>query len=141
MSRRPQIAVDTSVAVPLVVQTHAAHRAVTDWAAAFEVVLSGHVAVETYAVLTRLPGEARVQPADAIAIMAHDFTRVITLPESLAATAHEVLAASGVSGGATYDGLVALAAREHGLTLVTRDARARSTYERLGVAVQIVLDG
>jgi len=43
-------------------------------------------------------------------------------------------------GDATYDGLVALAAREHGAILVTRDARARSTYEALGVGTEVLVD-
>lgn len=37
--------------------------------------------------------------------------------------------------GATYDGLVALEAAAHGKRLLTLDQRARSTYQRLGLAV------
>lgn len=44
----------------------------------------------------------------------------------------------GIAGGAVYDGLVALAAKEHGATLATRDARARGTYDAVGVKVIIV---
>lgn len=36
-----------------------------------------------------------------------------------------------------YDALVALAALEHGAVLATRDARARTTYERLGAQVVV----
>ena len=46
-------------------------------------------------------------------------------------------AGAGITGGGVYDGLVALAARDHGLPLVTRDARAVPTYRALGVAVQV----
>jgi predicted nucleic acid-binding protein len=53
--------------------------------------------------------------------------------------AHRELADNDVAGGATCDGLVALAARDHGAVLVTRDARARSTYETLGVAVEVLV--
>ena len=42
------------------------------------------------------------------------------------------LAAAGGSGGATYDGLIALTALEHDLELVSRDARAARTYRALG---------
>ncbi|MFT3855828.1 MAG: hypothetical protein QM733_24345 [Ilumatobacteraceae bacterium] len=49
-----------------------------------------------------------------------------------------MLADRGIAGGAAYDGLVALAARQHGVTRATRDARARSTYEALGVAVDLL---
>jgi predicted nucleic acid-binding protein len=43
------------------------------------------------------------------------------------------LAAAGVSGGATYDGLIALTALEHDLELLTRDGRAERTYRALDV--------
>jgi predicted nucleic acid-binding protein len=48
------------------------------------------------------------------------------------------LSGLGVAGGAVYDGLVALAAKEHGLALATRDARARGTYDAVGVDVILV---
>lgn len=47
------VVLDTSVAVPLLVTSHVAHRAVSG-------ALAGHALHETYAVLTRLPGDARV---------------------------------------------------------------------------------
>lgn len=48
-----------------------------------------------------------------------------------------MLADLGIAGGAVYDALVALAAQEHGATLATRDFRARETYVRIGVRVEI----
>jgi hypothetical protein len=39
--------------------------------------------------------------------------------------------------GAVYDALVALAAREHGARLATRDARAPGTYDAVSVEVII----
>ena len=50
----------------------------------------------------------------------------------------EVLSELGIAGGAAYDGLVALAAMEHGAELATRDQRARPTYERVGASVIVV---
>ena len=44
----------------------------------------------------------------------------------------------GIAGGAVYDALVALAAREHGAALATRDARARGTQDAVGVEVIVV---
>jgi predicted nucleic acid-binding protein len=64
----------------------------------------------------------------------------VVISVEVAQGAHRELARSGVAGGATYDGLVALAAREHGAVLVTRDARARSTYEALGVSVDVLAE-
>jgi hypothetical protein len=43
-----------------------------------------------------------------------------------------------MSGGAVYDALVGAAARQHRLTLISSDMRARPVYEALGVTVAIV---
>ncbi len=48
------------------------------------------------------------------------------------------LAAIGVTGGAVHDALVGQAAKDHGLPLATRDARARATYEALGLPVVLL---
>jgi predicted nucleic acid-binding protein len=79
------VAVDTSVAVPLLVRSHHDHTTVVRWWNGQEVTL-------------RL----------------------------------------GIAGGAVYDALVALAAKEHGAALATRDARARGTYDAVGVMVIVV---
>jgi hypothetical protein len=50
----------------------------------------------------------------------------------------DTLSRLGIAGGAVYDALVALAAKEHGPALATRDARPRSTYDGVGVAVIVV---
>ncbi len=54
---------------------------------------------------------------------------------------HRELARLGAAGGATYDGLVALAARDNHAVLATRDARAWSTYSAVGVNVEVISDG
>lgn len=45
------------------------------------------------------------------------------------------VALPGVSGGATYDGLVGATAAEAHLPLLTLDRRARRTYEAVGARV------
>ena len=60
------------------------------------------------------------------------------LSDPHAQTVHTTLSRLGIAGGAVYDGLVALAAKEHGVALATRDARARGTYDALGVKVLLV---
>ncbi len=102
--------------------------------------LSGHALAETYSVLTRLPGDARVRPEDAVALIDDNFPLRLALSLQPAQQSHRELALLGVAGGATYDGLVALAARDHGAVLATRDARARSTYESIGVQVELLTD-
>lgn len=131
------IGVDTSVAVPLLVQTHRAHAAVVRWWDQREVALSGHALAETYSVLTRLPGDLRLAPADAARLLTERFARPLLLGPKVAGRLPDVLSRLGIAGGAVYDALVALAAAEHGADLATRDARARTTYEAVGVHVLV----
>lgn len=138
MTAEPMTAVDTSVAVPLLVASHRQHSAVSTWATGRTLHLSGHALPETYAVLTRLPGDARVAATDAITLIDESFAAPLTASAQLARQAHRELAQRDVVGGATYDGLVGLVAREHGAVLATRDARARSTYEAIGITVELL---
>jgi len=132
------VAVDTSVAVPLLVRSHHDHAAVVRWWGGQEIALSGHALVETYSVLTRLPGDARLAPADAARLLTARFPSPLVLSGSRARKLPGTLSRLGIAGGAVYDALVALAAKEHGAALATRDARARGTYEAVGVKVIIV---
>jgi hypothetical protein len=50
----------------------------------------------------------------------------------------DTLSRLGIAGGAVYDALVTLAAKEHGGAFATRDARARDTYDAVGVTVIVV---
>jgi predicted nucleic acid-binding protein len=131
------LALDTSVAVPLVVRTHRAHEAVSRWWDGREVALSGHALVETYSVLTRLPGDLRLAPADATRLLAERFVEPLLLGPEAAGRLPEVLSRMGIAGGAVYDALVALAAVEHGVELATRDGRAKATYETVGARVVV----
>lgn len=132
--KRP-VALDTSVAIPLLVQTHSAHADVVRWWDGRQVALSGHALAETYSVLTRLPGDLRVAPADAARLLSERFAQPLLLGSEVAGRLPEVLSRMGIGGGAVYDALVALAAAEHGADLATRDARARGTYEAVGARV------
>lgn len=131
----PPVALDTSVALPLLIQTHRAHAAVVRWWDDREIALSGHAVAETYSVLTRLPGDLRVEPADAALLLRERFAQPLLFGPEVAGRLPETLSELGIAGGAVYDALVALAAAEHGADLATRDARARATYEAVGVRV------
>ena len=50
----------------------------------------------------------------------------------------DTLSRLGTAGGAVYDALVTLAAKEHGAALATRAARARGTYDVVGVELIVV---
>lgn len=128
------IALDTSVVVPAVLSWHEAHS--ESAAAATGGSLPAHALVETYAVLTRLPTPHRLAPEVARALLDGWFgdNRVLAPSLRLSRSVHRRLEDAGVSGGASYDGLVALTAQEHGAELLTRDERAAGTYGRLRVA-------
>lgn len=134
----PVLAVDTSVAVPLLVASHEAHRTVRSWSAGQRLYLSGHALAETYAVLTRLPGDARVAAADARILIDDNFSEPLLLSLERSGSVHRRFAEAGVLGGATYDGMVALAAQENNAVLATRDARAKATYDVLGVRTELI---
>ena len=132
-----RLAVDTSVAVPLLVRTHTAHEAVVRWWNGRELALCGHAVAETYSVLTRLPGDVRLAPGDAARLLDERFPRRLALSTGASGDLPDVLGRLGIAGGAVSDAMVALAAAEHGAVLATRDARARATYEAVGIDVTI----
>ena len=132
------VAVDTSVAIPLVAQTHAAHELVVRWWGGRVLALSGHALVETYSVLTRLPGDLRLAPPDAARLLRERFAAPLLLGPDTAARIPEIFSTLNIAGGAAYDALIALAAAEHDTVLATRDARARTTYEAVGARVIVV---
>jgi hypothetical protein len=97
------------------------------------------VLVEAYSVLTRLPSGLAVAPTLAASVLARRFSHPpLRLDDAQRGIVLQTLAAAGVFGGASYDGLVALEAKTHGRTLLTLDERAQSTYRRLGVPYTVV---
>lgn len=85
-----------------------------------------------------MPGQAAVDPGDAASLIARVFPHVVWLDGEQSASLRERLAPLGISGGATYDALVGEAARTAGHRLLTRDQRARRTYDLLGVDYELV---
>lgn len=135
-----RLAVDTSVAVPYVLRSHTAHDIVRRHIGERRPSLTGHSFVETYSVLTRLPGDARLVPHDAAVLLEQNFGPPVLVDEATTRTLASVLAPLGIAGGAVYDALIALAARGAGMTLATRDRRATSTYGALDVDVELIAD-
>lgn len=89
--------------------------------------------------LTRLPPPHRVQAGAAASVLEQRLPRThVTLQAGSHAGAPRRLAAAGVSGGAAYDGLIALTALEHDLELLSRDSRAARTYRALGVRFRLL---
>jgi predicted nucleic acid-binding protein len=130
------IAVDTSVVVAAFASWHSLHdeaRAIVAGAR-----LPGHAAAEAYSVLTRLPAPHRAAPS-----VARDYLRQFPEPwltldagalRDLLARLPEV----GISGGPTYDALIAETAVRAGADLVSCDQRARAVYARCGATVRML---
>ncbi len=131
-------AVDTSVAIAALDGGHVAHRVCRDAVVARRPALAGHAAFETYSVLTRMPGQLAVDAPTAVDVIDRLFPERSWID---AAAAQELLVrcgAMGIRGGAVYDALVGEAARSAGHRLLTRDLRARRTYDVLGVDYELV---
>lgn len=131
-------AFDTSVAVPYLVRSHDAHKSVRRQVAGRTASLTAHSMAETYAVLTRLPGDARLTAHDAARLLDANFGAVLVPDAAVTARIHTTLAAAGIVGGAVYDALVGLAAENNGAVLLTRDARAIGTYAAVGASIEVL---
>lgn len=131
-------ALNSSVVVPALIEWHEAHDPARLAAAGASV--PAHALIESYAVLTRLPGPHRLSPEVAAELLDAWFPPDLVLhpKPSVAAGLPARLAAAGISGGATYDALVGLTAAEEGLELRTRDRRAEVTYKLLGIPYALV---
>jgi hypothetical protein len=101
--------------------------------------LPSHVVLEAYSVLTRLPSGLAVPASTAAAVLQRRFPgEPLRLDDALRRELLPRLAAAGVFGGASYDGVIALEARAHGLALLTLDQRAQETYRRLGTQFELI---
>jgi predicted nucleic acid-binding protein len=131
-------AADSSVTIAALWGDHPAHKAATEALATCQTTIA-HVAIETYSVLTRLPAPHRADATTTAAALDERLPAAYAALDAAAyASAPTRLAGDGVSGGATYDGLIALTALEHDLELLTRDKRAERTYRALNVPYQLL---
>jgi predicted nucleic acid-binding protein len=131
-------AADSSIVVAALLADHPEHKTAADALADCKTTIA-HVAIETYSVLTRLPAPHRVDAKTAATVLARRLTATYaTLDAGAYATLPSTLVAARVSGGATYDGLIALTALERDLELLTRDKRAERTYRALNVPYQLL---
>jgi predicted nucleic acid-binding protein len=129
-------AVDTSVVIAAFATWHESHAAAVE-ALAGGCALPGPCALETYAVLTRLPAPHRAAPD-----VVRDYLEVmfpgarLSLPDAESRRLVDTLVQRDIAGGASYDAVIALIALSARVTLMTLDARARSTYDRMGVVTE-----
>lgn len=137
-SALPDLLVDTSVAVALVVADHDHHAAVAAAVGPRRLGLAGHAAFEAFSVLTRLPPPSRREPMVIDRILRTNFPASLFLGASETAVLFDQLAGLGIAGGAVYDALVGAVAVAHGIPLATRDARAVDVYRTLDVEIELI---
>jgi predicted nucleic acid-binding protein len=129
-------AVDTSVVIAAFATWHESHARAVE-ALARGTALPGPCVLETYAVLTRLPAPHRVAADVVRDYLGGMFPGArLALPDADSRRLVETLVERGITGGASYDAVIALIARSAGATLLTLDERARSTYDRMGVVTE-----
>lgn len=107
------IGVDTSVIIAAVHANHPIHASSARWLdAAFEahdVVVAHHSVLEAYAVLTRLPAQYRVAPAEAEIVLRETVEDHARIAPFAAATIWDIIArlvAVPAAGGAAYDAFI-----------------------------------
>lgn len=134
---RDRATCDTSVAVPAFLSWHEQHevcrRALTEQVQA----VPAHVVAEVFSVLTRLPAPHRISAASALVFVESLPGPFLDLSGARVLDVVSRLARQGVVGGAVYEGLVAAAAVDAGLELLTLDRRAQPTYALLGASVRV----
>jgi predicted nucleic acid-binding protein len=132
---------DTSAVIAALSAWHEHHEPAAEALADVDA-LPGHALTETYAVLTRLPGGLAVPGPVAADVLAARFPgAALRLDRRAERALPATLAAAGVIGGSSYDGVVSLQAAAAGEPLITLDTRALTTYRRLGVDAVLIPTG
>jgi len=132
-------AVDTSVVVSAFASWHEHHDVAVD-ALGNGPRLPGHCALEALSVLTRLPPPFRAPGPLVTEFLEVSFRDppLVLAAEQFAALVQR-LPGLGISGGAVHDALVGATSAAAGRELLTLDARATSTYQRVGVEARLLL--
>ena len=136
------IAPDSSVLIAGFVPSHQFHEAVLP--ALGDVARHGgliaHTIAETYSVLSSPAGPYRAEPGAVVAYLDQFLSSGPAIATASAAyrKALDLLSVAGRSGGAIYDALIALAALDAGVTLVSLDRRAERVYGLCGAEVQFL---
>lgn len=132
------IAVDTSVVVAAFASWHEGHQAASE-VMAMGPRLPAHCALESYSVLTRLPPPHRVGGPLVRGFMRARFPEPwLVLDAPGQAELLDRLVDQAITGGAAYDGLVALTASCHSARLFSRDRRAAAAYGSLGIDFELI---
>jgi len=102
--------------------------------------LVAHTIAETYSVLSSPSGPFRFEPEPVVAYLDQFLERSDPVQPRVRAyrEALDLLGVRNRGGGAVHDALIALAARDAGVTLVSLDRRAERTYAICGVEARML---
>jgi len=116
-------------AVPVLVDVKASGR------------LVAHTMAEAYSVLCSPSGPFRFEPEPVVAYLDQFLERSDPIQPRTGSyrEALDLLGARNLAGGAVYDALIALAARDADATLVSLDRRAERTYAACGVEARMLI--
>ncbi len=110
-------AADSTVIVAALLSWHESHeaarQALEDALSSNSLVVPGHVLVESYSVLTRLPPPQRLSSKKALELLEKSFSALASPPTLDGQEIWKLLARfakEGISGGAVYDALIAATA-------------------------------
>jgi predicted nucleic acid-binding protein len=103
--------------------------------------VAGPALVEAYAVLTRLPAPHRLAAADALALLDSNFIglgRIVALDAGAYRTLVRRAPAEGISGGRTYDAVIAACAlRGQATTLLTLNEQHFVHFAAVGLEIVV----
>lgn len=129
---------DTSVVVAAFGRWHARHEVARDAVRSTDRLI-GHVAVEAFSVLTRLPAPRRAPPRLVREFLDHHWPGSWLSFDGTGYRQLLAVAAGGQAiGGAVYDALIAVAARESGKTILSLDERAVRTYQAFAAPYRLL---
>jgi toxin FitB len=102
--------------------------------------LVAHTMAEAYSVLSSTGGPFRFEPEPVVAYLDQFLERSDPIQPLIGSyrEALDLLGARNRAGGAIYDALIALAARDADITLVSLDRRAEQTYAACGVVAKML---
>jgi predicted nucleic acid-binding protein len=105
--------------------------------------LIAHTTAETFSVLSSSQGVYRIKPRAVVDYLDEFVDRGVAPVQPRSGSYREaldLLLGAGRAGGAIYDALIALTARDAGATLVSLDRRAEPTYALCGVETRMLAD-
>lgn len=128
---------DSSVLIPALSSEHEFHDHCAPLLSRLNA-LPAHVLLECYSWLSGLRDGYSVPPAMVVQALSALDLPVLQLPPGEYLPLLNSLARAGRVGAGVYDAQIAATAKHHGLTLLSRDRRAATVYDIVGVDYELI---